>query len=281
MGVGLGGDRIVDEVEFALLAVDAAIGKLDFDAESPETASRDEPLAKLVHSAHRDRKYHIHRVLAYDCGKRAGRGADDVALRDSGQPDLARDRSVDFGVAQVDLRLLELRLRAEHLRLQASFGCDGGVVGRLLTGWAGKKRFGALQSLFRKLKLRLQLIDRGLLRLNVGFERRLLDTVEQFAFFDLGSFIEEALLQKSRHARDEIDTSHSLYSADKPAGFRQGLFFRPDDAHRRRSARRGLRRRPGGAGEKDEDQKATPRPKHRVTLKIQSALPPRNDSEQT
>jgi hypothetical protein len=151
----------------------------------------------------------------------------------------------------------------------------------LLTGWAGKKGFGPLQSLLGKLKLRPQLIDRGLFRLNVGFEGRLLDTVELIAFFDLGSFIEEALFKKSRHARDEIDASDSLYPADKRAGFCQGLIFRPNDADRRRSARRGLGRRSGGGGEKEEDQKATPRPKHRFTLKIQSALPPRNCSEQT
>ena len=147
------------------------------------------------------------------------------------------------------------------------------IRGRSLTRWAGKKGFGPLQSLLRKLKLRLQLIDRGLFRLNVGFEGRLLDTVEQIAFFDLGSFIEEALLKKSRHARDEIDASDSLYPADKIAGFCQGLFFSPDDAHRRRSGRRGLRRRPGGGGDKEKDQETTPRPKYWVTLKIQSALP--------
>ena len=68
----------------------------------------------------------------------------------------------------------------------------------MLTGRACQKGFGPLQRLLREIKLRLHLIDYGLFRLNVGFERRLLDTVEQIAFFDLGSFIEEALLQESR-----------------------------------------------------------------------------------
>jgi hypothetical protein len=203
----------------------------------------------------------------------AGSGSDDVALRDGGLPDLARNGSADFGVAQVDLRLLELRLRAKNLRFETSFGSKSGVVGRSLTRWAGKKGFGPLQSLFRILKLRLQLIDCRLFRLNVGFEGRLLDTVEQIAFFDLGSFIEEALLKKSRDAREEIDASDSLYPADKLARFCQGLFFGPDDADRRRSGGRGLRRCSGGGSEKKEDQKATPRPKYCVTLKIQSALP--------
>ena len=100
----------------------SAVGQPDLDADSLEAASRDKPVAKVVHSAHCDRKYHIHRVLADDGGKRAERGSDDIALRDGGLPDLARDGSADFSVAEVDLRLLELCFRAQDLGLEASFG---------------------------------------------------------------------------------------------------------------------------------------------------------------
>jgi hypothetical protein len=124
--------------------------------------------------------------------------------------------------------------------------------------------------LLRVFKLRLKLINDGLFRLNVGLERRLLDAVEQPSFLNFHPFVKEALFKKARDPSNKVDAADSLNAAQELARFDQGFLFCADNANRRWSERRGLRRCLGGKAEKRQNQEATPKPKNTVTPKTQS-----------
>jgi hypothetical protein len=64
------------------------------------------------------RKGHIDRILADDRRELAGRRVDQIAHGEIGKSDAAVDRRTDLGVTEIDLRLLEQRLRLQHVGLR-------------------------------------------------------------------------------------------------------------------------------------------------------------------
>ena len=174
-GVGVLRDCIVDEIQLAGLIIEPAVRQPDPDNDRLETAPRRIAIAQHQPLAHRNRERDIHRVLADDRGQHAGTRTDDVAVGYRGAADLAVDRRVDFGVVEIDLRQLHLRLRGLHLCFEALLVGDRGVIGGLLAGRTAEQSFGPVGGQLGVDQRCLQLRDLGLLRLQVGLERAALE----------------------------------------------------------------------------------------------------------
>ena len=206
-----------------------------------------------------DREDDVHRVLADDRRENAGARRDIIADRHQGAADLAVDRRANVGVAEIDLRLVELRLGAQHLGLEGQLVRLRGVDGRLLPGRGVEQRLGARQGQVGVLQLRLVLSDHRLLRLDIGLERALLEAVEQLALLDFRAFGEVALVKESRDAGDEVDPVGRLDAADILARRGDRLPDGRHDADRRRRRRRLLRDNAERRQAKDEgEQKRGP-----------------------
>ena len=141
-------------------------------------------------------------------------GADVVAGGDGGAADLAVDRRADLGVVEIDLRLLQLRLGAQDLRLQSAWALASAVstvacwpAGVFSSAWARPSTICGVR------KLRLELRDRRLLGLDVGLKRPLLQPVQQLTLLDLGAFGEQHLVEIGRDARHQVDPVGRLDAA--------------------------------------------------------------------
>jgi hypothetical protein len=93
----------------------------------------------------RDREDHIYWVLAHNRRQDAACRRDDIAYGDRSAADLAVDRCVDLGVAEVDLGRLQLRLGAGDLRCQSALGRECGIDVRLRAGGAPQEVLGAIE----------------------------------------------------------------------------------------------------------------------------------------
>jgi hypothetical protein len=74
-----------------------------------------------------NRRDDLHRVLTDNGGQHTRTLRNVIADGDGGAADLTVDRRADFGVVEIDLRLLQLRLGAEDLRLQGIVGGGGAI----------------------------------------------------------------------------------------------------------------------------------------------------------
>ena len=109
-------DRHIDEIDLAGMRVAAVVGKPDVDDRVHRV--RLPLLAELEHLALRDGKGDVDRVLPDDGRQRAGRGSDEVADRDRCPSDASRQGGPDFGIAELQLRLLQGSLLARQLTLR-------------------------------------------------------------------------------------------------------------------------------------------------------------------
>ena len=96
-------------------------------------------------------------------------------------------------------------LGSQYLCLQRRLVGDryvdrGGLIRR-----RALERLGARQHGLGVRELGLELLDGRLLGLHVGFERSLVEAVEQLAFLDLGAFGEQHLLEIGADAGDDVD----------------------------------------------------------------------------
>ena len=103
----------------------------------------------------------------------------------------ALERGPDLRVAEIDLRQLELRLRLVALADPALHGRLGGRV--------------LLHHGLLPVELELRSREGGLVELDLGRVRRLLDDEEQLPFRHDGAVLEVHGLEIAGHARDEVD----------------------------------------------------------------------------
>ena len=114
-------DLDVEQVGKAWLRIDAAVGQLDVNGHMPVLDAQfgDPPLV-VEYVALAGLKDDVDGVLADDRRKRPGGRADQIADGENGKPDPSVDRRTDFGVAEIDFRLVERRLRRQHIGLRYS-----------------------------------------------------------------------------------------------------------------------------------------------------------------
>ncbi len=126
-------DGNVDKVDLAGVLVGAAVGKQQRRLDARDV----DALAGLLGAqefALADRKGHIHRILADDDGQRPALRTYNVALRDVGLANLARNRRNDFGIAEIDLGGLQIGLVDQKRTFGRFIGGKRLVAGNLGTG---------------------------------------------------------------------------------------------------------------------------------------------------
>ncbi len=224
-------DRYVDEIDRAFLFVGRPVGKTDLDLDAIGVAEFSGQL-RLQQFALADRKRHIHRILADDGREHAAVRADDVAGRDIGFADLAVDRRRDIGIAEIDVRRVQIGL----------IGHDG-ALGLLVRGKrliAGDDSAGILvEQILRALQLdrgehlgRFGSLQIALGLLDVGLEQSLLDAVERIALLDLVAFLEKDLVQITLDPRSDLDAIGRFDAPDEIARLCNRPFLGIDSADR-------------------------------------------------
>ncbi len=265
-------------IDLAGLVVAAAVRELKEDAVVTTIAVPAVLLAQVEQFALRYREADIDRILAHDRRQRPGRRRDEVADRHIGPADPAGDRRLDIGVAELQLRLLQVGLRAQQNSLcfaaaRNRFIEPGLRRGALLHqfGLALHLDFGELQSRLRLFHCRLGLVERRLVE-------ALLDHEQELPFLDVGSLIEQSLFQKSLDPRAQID----LVDGFDPAGerCRRAILFGHDTSDRyggRRRWRRGgrLRVSAGCNRKRDHAQRRDRANPHRIGPHSMLPLPSR------
>ena len=179
-------------------------------------------------------KRHIHRILADDGGQDAAVGADNVALRQAGTPDLAGDRRNDVGVAQIDLRRLQVGLIGRDGSLRLSLRGDSFVQRLAGANVLRKKILLPLSVFLRQLVLRLARFQCALRLLDGGLEQAFFDAVERCALLYQIALLEQDRLQVSLYSRPDLNSVDRLNPPDKVECLRNWLFFGDDGPHRDR-----------------------------------------------
>ena len=198
-------------------------------------------LPELQGRARGDGEQHVHGVLPHNGGERAAARPHHVADRDLRLPDLAVDRGLDGRVVEVDLRGAEVGLCGEELPREVALVGLGGVDVGLLARRGVEQGLGALQVDVRVGELRLDLLHRAALGVDIGLEGRLLEPVERVPRLHLAAFREVDMLQIGRDAGHEVDGVDGLDATDEVLGLGDGLQPHLGDADRGRRARaRGL-----------------------------------------
>jgi hypothetical protein len=192
----------------------------------------------LVHRKHDPDGVELHHGR-----QRAGGRADQIAGGHLCGADASGDRRVDRGIADVDLRGLNLRLRGEHIGL-----CDVALRLRLFERRLGRGLMLVQALLTREVLLRLHEIGLRALQLRLrggkrGLILRGLDLIEQGALLDVLSALECDALQDATHLGVHVDRLDRLHVPDEFAGARD-LLRMHGQGHdgRRRRARSGLLR---------------------------------------
>ena len=157
------------------------------------------------------------RVLAHDGREHAAVGPDQVADAERGAADPAGDRGVNLGVAEIDLRLLERRLRLLDLppppsdraarRWSTSDFGNVVVLDQLLAALQLRRGVGAVRLGARELGPALG--DDRLVRL-------LLDHEQEVAGANIGALLEQPLLEKSGDPRAQLDLVDGDHAAIEP-----------------------------------------------------------------
>jgi hypothetical protein len=180
--------------------------------------------------AHRER--HIHGVLADDGREDAAVRTDDVALGQSGASDLAGDRGNDVGVAEVDLRRLQVRLIGHDGALRFPLRRDG-FVQRLTRAYVLRiELLLPLPVLHRELVLGLAGLQLALGLLDRCLEQAFFDAVERLAFLDQVAFLEQDRLQVTLYSRSDLDAVDGVDPSDEVERLRDRPQLGLHDAHR-------------------------------------------------
>ena len=250
--VGAGGDRGIDIVEPAGLAVEAALRQSEPDLDRIEPALVGIMVAQVQHRADRDRKQHVHRVLADDGDQRAGAGADHVAHGQRGAADLAGDRRVDLGVVQVDLRRA-CSCAWANWTCAARLACCASASSTV-ERWPA----GVFSSAWARLSVMMALRSRACSWATVAClacrsasngprSRR----YSRSPCWTSAPFGEQSLLDEGGDPGDDIDAIGRLHAADEFGGFRDRLLLHLDDADNGRPGRAELR---GGRSNQQQQQ---------------------------
>ena len=183
--VGAAIDGHVDEVDFADLVVQWSRRKTcSFTLMVVDIGLL--VLAGLQHVGLAHRKGHIHRVLADDERQRPGVGADHIAFGDVGAADLSGDGRVDVGVAEIDVRGVQIGLVGQDLALGLLVGGERLVARHHGAGLPRHQLLGALELNLGERLCRLAALQGALGLLDGGLEESRLDLVERRAFLDRG-----------------------------------------------------------------------------------------------
>src|SRR5580692_10138990 len=215
-GIGVRLDLDIEEVSQAGMRIYGAVGQLDVYGYVRVLVGRGrDPVLIFDDVGFARLERHVDRILAHDRCQSSRRRADEIADGKIGEPNAPVDRRADLRVAEIDLRLLEQRLRLQHIGL-------GGLLGRFLLIDGGlwhvlilHQHLAALQLQIgvdfccsRLGKIGVLLVDRRL----VGV---LLDTKQQVAGLDLLAFGEVALLDETGDPSDDVDLVDRHDAADE------------------------------------------------------------------
>jgi hypothetical protein len=180
--------------------------------------------------AHRER--HIHGIQADDRREDAAVRTDDVALGQGRSPDLAGDRRNDVGVAQIDLRRLQVRLICHDGPLRFPLRRDGFVQLLARAYVLRKELLLPLPVLHRELVLGLAGLQSALGLLDRCLKQAFFDAVERLPLVDQIAFLEKDRLQVALHPRPDVDAVDRVDPSDEV----ERLGDRPQlglhDAHR-------------------------------------------------
>jgi hypothetical protein len=185
--------------------------------------------------------------------RRAGTRGDQIAGRHLDAADAPGDRRAHLGVAEVELRRLQRRLRRAQVGLGLAQGIGALVELALRDGALLPQPLGAgmLAAQVRDPRLRS-----GGLRLRALHRRRVwrrIDGDQQVAGLDQRALTEVHRLHRAGGARTDVDALHGFEASRE---FVPGRDFALDDrrdGHGRRLRRRGRRRRLGlGAGQHED-----------------------------
>ncbi len=213
-------DLHVEEIADAGMGIDVSVRQPDMNDDVGVLVRFSHPALVVENVALADLKDDVDRILADDGGKPSGRGLHQIADGERGEPDPPVDRRADLGVAEIDLRLVELRLRLHDARQRPLFVRLALVDGGLRDVVVADELLAALQLQLCVDLRRLGLGERGARLLDGSLVRRLLDPEQQIALLDLLPFGEIALLDEARHARDDIDFVDRRDPSDVVAGLR-------------------------------------------------------------
>ena len=231
-GVGSLVDRHIDEIDLAGMRVSAAVGKPDVDDRVHRIGLP--LLADLEHLALRDGEGHVDGVLPDDGRQRAGRGSDEVADRNRCPSDPTRQRSANFGVAELQLRLLQRSLLARQLASSIAL-LSGHHIQSLLRARLTLDKGGLPLDLYVcELQRRLRLLNAGIDLVDGGLVGRLLDDEQQVALLDVLAFVEQALLEEALHTRAQLHLVLRLHAPGEGQGRPDLILGDGDDGNRRR-----------------------------------------------
>ena len=119
--------------------------------------------------------------------------------------------------------MAQLSLCSSDLRRKSAFRGKRGIDGRLVAGRCLQQGLRAPKRQLGIVMLRLQLLHRCLVSLNLRLKWGLLEAVKQIALFDLGALDEELLLEERADPGNERHPSHRLDPADELVGLRHLL----------------------------------------------------------
>ena len=214
-------DGHVDEVDVADLVVQGAVGKPELHLDGVDIGVL--VLAGLQHVGLAHRKGHIHRVLADDERQRPGVGADHIAFGDVGPADLSGDGRVDVGVAEIDVRGVQIGFVGQDLAFGLLVGGERLVARHDSAGLSRHQLLGALELNLGERFCRLAALQGALGLLDGGLEESRLDLIERRAFLDEVALLELHVLEEALHPRHDLDAVHGLDPADEVLGFRDRL----------------------------------------------------------
>ena len=174
------------------------------------------------------------RVIAHNRHQRARIRAHDIAGAERRTPRAAIKRRADFGIAVIDLGLLQLRFRRRHLGLGFCLCRDAVIQGRLRDGVgfhqfppARHLRGGIGQISPRAIKLRAA-------ECHFGGEGRLFQGEQQLPGLHRIALIEMPRLQKPGDAGHDIHPVNRLHPANEIRAAADGLAFHAADKNCRR-----------------------------------------------
>src|SRR5262249_33341173 len=244
-------DLHVQEVTHGGMRVDGAVGQLDANVDMrvlPGVFGAAPVVVEQIALA--DLEGDVDGVLADDRCKLSRGGLDQVALGENLESDPTVDWGADLGVAEIDLRLVERRLCLHHARLRRRL-VGLALVDRRLRDVLVTHQLPTAVELQLAVDLRrLGLREGGAGLLDGRLVGRLLDQEQQVALLDVLSLFEFALLEKARHAGDDIDLIDRGEASDVIDGF--GHL----PAHHWRDRNRGRRRGALGGGDAAGGRKA-------------------------
>ena len=149
-----------------------------------------------------------------------------------GTPDLAGNWRNDVGIAEIDLRRLQVGLIGHDGPLALALGCNS-FVQLLACAYVFRKQlflpFAVLPS---ELVLRFACLQRALRLLDRGLEQAFFDAIERVALLDQIALLEQDRVQVALYPRPDLHAIDCVDAADKIERLRNRLPLRNGDADR-------------------------------------------------